>query len=128
LIFHSPYSMVFERDKVLFQCLLRNVKATNDMNQISDVSLDEARRKRLVFRAGHRGIRELDLLLGQFARHHVPHFSEDELDRFEALLDAPEPELYSWLSGQSDIPEAFQSELIEKIIHFHQQGGAVIDH
>ena len=50
----------------------------------------ELRRKRLLWRCSHRGIREMDLLMGGFARSRVPGMTEDELSAFEALIDLPD--------------------------------------
>jgi antitoxin CptB len=60
----------------------------------------EIRRKRLKFRSAHRGIKELDLLLGGFAAAHLDSLDATQLDRFEALLAVPEPLLYAWLCGR----------------------------
>ena len=52
--------------------------------RISSEGLDE-RRRRLLFRSWHRGIREMDLVLGRFADAHIASLSEAELDEYEAL-------------------------------------------
>lgn len=54
------------------------------------------RRKKLVFRAWHRGTREMDLLLGSFADAHVQGFDAAQLDAFERLLACQDPDLYDW--------------------------------
>jgi len=54
------------------------------------MSIDEARLKKLKFRAWRRGFREADLILGPFADTHVASFSAEELDAFERLLEAPD--------------------------------------
>jgi antitoxin CptB len=56
----------------------------------------ENRRKKLIFRAWHRGTREMDLLLGSFADAHVPGLDETGLDQFEHLLTCSDPDLYDW--------------------------------
>ena len=56
----------------------------------------ENRRKKLIFRAWHRGTREMDLLLGSFADAHVPGFDPAQLDQFEHLLTCQDPDLYDW--------------------------------
>ena len=56
----------------------------------------EDRRKKLIFRAWHRGTREMDLLLGSFADAYAPAFDEEQLDQFEALLTCQDPDLYDW--------------------------------
>ncbi|MGZ5999770.1 MAG: succinate dehydrogenase assembly factor 2, partial [Rhizomicrobium sp.] len=59
----------------------------------------EARRKRLLFRAQRRGFKEVDLIFGTFAAAELATLSEPELDQFEALLVAPDQEVYAWLRG-----------------------------
>ncbi len=78
----------------------------------------ERRRKRLAFRAWHRGMKELDLLIGGFADRHLAELSPDQLDRFEALLDAPEPLMYSWLMGQAQPPAAFDNDVMTLLLNF----------
>lgn len=61
--------------------------------------------KRLIFRAGHRGTKEMDLLLGSFALRYVPGFSEGELAAFDDLLQENDPDLYNWITGTEAAPE-----------------------
>jgi len=53
-------------------------------------------KKRLLYRSEHRGTRELDLLLGHYARHALPSMTYEDAQAFEALLALPENELYEW--------------------------------
>ncbi|HUE44717.1 MAG TPA: succinate dehydrogenase assembly factor 2, partial [Aestuariivirgaceae bacterium] len=46
----------------------------------------DLRRRRAVWRAGHRGMKELDLVLGAYARACVPGMDGDALAHFESLL------------------------------------------
>ncbi len=64
----------------------------------------EIRRKRLRFRAWHRGTREMDLLVGGFADAHLARFESVQLDRFEGLLLESDPDLYAWMTGRADPP------------------------
>ncbi len=64
----------------------------------------EARRKRLLFRAQRRGFKEVDIVFGTFAAAELDTLDETELDQFEALLDAPDQEVYAWLRGQTPAP------------------------
>jgi len=57
----------------------------------------DVRRRRAIYRAGHRGMKELDLLLSQFARARIADMNEFELAEFEALLELPDPQLHGWL-------------------------------
>ena len=78
----------------------------------------ERRRKRLTFRAWHRGMKELDLLIGGFADRHLGELSAAQLDRFEALLDVPEPLMYRWLLGFERPPAAFDHDVTHLLLNF----------
>ena len=79
----------------------------------------EARRKRLRFRAWHRGMREVDLLLGRFADATINELDETELVGFEALLGVPDPDVLSWLTGEQAVPAEDDSPLLRRIFSFH---------
>ena len=88
---------------------------------------DDARLKKLRFRAWRRGFREADLILGPFADKHVPTMSPAELDTFEALLEVPDQDLYAWIVGTADAPADFDGDVLNKIKAFrfeaHGDGG-----
>ncbi len=75
----------------------------------------ERRRARLRFRAQRRGFKEVDLIFGAFAELHLPALSETELDQFEALLEAPDQEVFGWLKGAEPVPRAFDTEVFAKL-------------
>ena len=79
----------------------------------------DVRRKRLHFRAWHRGMREVDLLLGRFADATIAILDEGELVSFEALLDVPDPEVLAWITGESGVPVEMDSALLRRIYAFH---------
>ena len=81
------------------------------------------RQRRLLFQSWHRGIRETDLLLGRFADAHIADLSDRDLDTYERLLDVPDHDLYLWVSGELEIPEIHRSDLLERIVRFHNGGG-----
>jgi antitoxin CptB len=79
---------------------------------------DDPRRKRLHYRSWHRGTREMDMLLGGFADRHLAEFSPGQLDRFEALLQNSDPDLYGWIIGRDAIPEAHDDEIMALLRNF----------
>ncbi len=64
----------------------------------------DARRRRILFRATHRGTYENDILIGSFVRNRLDRFSEPELDELERVMDFPEVVLGDWLTGRQPIP------------------------
>jgi antitoxin CptB len=81
----------------------------------------DMRRRRLKFRAWHRGMREVDLLLGRYADAHVDGLGPSELAGFEALLDIPDGDLLAWITGQSPIPILDDSDILRRIAAFYQR-------
>jgi len=73
------------------------------------------RRKRLLFRCWHRGMREMDLILGRFADAHIAELTEAELDELERLGEIPDPDLFAMLSGAAEIPPALAQGLLPRI-------------
>ena len=58
------------------------------MTERSSEGLD-VRRRRLLFRAWRRGVRETDLIVGRFADAYIDKFDEPSLDAFERLIEVP---------------------------------------
>ena len=87
-----------------------------------DVTQDHlaTRRQRALYRAEHRGTREMDFLLGRFARAQVIQMDAPELALFEKLLVLPDPELAQALIDGTGAFEEATKRLIERISLFHQ--------
>lgn len=75
----------------------------------------DARRRKLLFRSWHRGMRESDLILGSFADDAIGDLTEDEIDQYEALLDLTDTELLPWLTGER-VPSPAHQPIINKIM------------
>lgn len=73
---------------------------------------DEARRKRLKFRAWHRGTREADYMIGCYFDRYGQGWSEAELDWFEALLDEEDVDVMAWALRTEPVPERYAGELM----------------
>ncbi len=85
-------------------------------------ALDQRRRK-LVYRANHRGTKEMDLVLGGFVRKAIGGLSEAELDELEAIIALPDPSLSSWLIGREPVPAEFDTKLMASILSFSYKPG-----
>ena len=78
-------------------------------------------RKRLLWSASHRGIKEMDLVVGGFAAENLKLMSEVELNEFEILLDIPDQDLLSWLTNQEPIPQNRSSTMLTKILAYRPE-------
>ncbi|HWA68229.1 MAG TPA: succinate dehydrogenase assembly factor 2 [Rhizomicrobium sp.] len=74
------------------------------MDDLQQGGSSENRRKRLLFRAQRRGFKEVDLIFGAYAQSHLAGLDEAGLDAFEALLTAPDQDVYAWLRGAVPVP------------------------
>jgi antitoxin CptB len=91
------------------------------MTERSSDGLDERRRK-LLFRAWRRGVREMDLIIGRFADAHIDKFDPKDLDDFEHLIEAPNADLYAWVTGAERAPPAYDTAVLATLIAFHSRG------
>jgi antitoxin CptB len=76
------------------------------------------RRKSLLWRASHRGIREMDLLLGGYARHVVGSMDGRQLDELEAIVALPDQEVLAWIMGQAPVPPQHASGTLSELIAY----------
>ncbi len=83
-------------------------------SDLSSAGLD-ARRRRILFRAWRRGMREMDLVMGQFADRNLPGMDEAELAEFERLLDVTDPQLLAWVTGDEPTPPNFDTPLLARL-------------
>jgi antitoxin CptB len=83
---------------------------------------ESVRRKKLLFRARHRGTREAGLLLGNFAERYLGDFDAERLDRFEALLDLEDAVIYDWVAGLAEPPEQERSDVVQMFLAFRFHG------
>jgi antitoxin CptB len=83
----------------------------------------DARRRRLLYRAWHRGTREMDLIMGRFADAMIGTLTDAEIDEFEQLSDQPEPDLYAWVTGDRPVPPEHDTGLFNKLRNFARNTG-----
>jgi antitoxin CptB len=75
----------------------------------------DPRRRRLLFRATHRGTQETDRLIGGFVAPRLAQFTDAELDAIEAVMDLPDVDLADWLMGRLPIPPEADSPMLRAI-------------
>jgi antitoxin CptB len=92
--------------------------------KISSEGLDP-RRRRLLFRSWHRGIREMDLVYGRFADAMIAGLSDAELDDYERLLELPDQQVFEWISGAQPLATDYDTSLFSQLLAFHNGGAAI---
>jgi antitoxin CptB len=80
----------------------------------------ETLRKRLLYKARHRGMQETDKLIGGFAEQEIDNLSEELLHVFDLVLDVPDIDLLNWILGREAIPDAYDNKIMELLIKFKE--------
>ncbi len=79
----------------------------------------ETRRRRALYRAQHRGTKEMDIVIGRYAEAHLGAMDGVGLAQFEEFLALPDPMLQGWvLSGDGSEPPAFK-DLVAGVRRYH---------
>ena len=80
----------------------------------------DVRRKKILMRAWHRGIKEMDLMFGRFVDGELDNLSDEELSQLEMLLDQFDRDLLQWFTDELPVPEAFDCAIFHKIKNYHE--------
>jgi antitoxin CptB len=87
---------------------------------MDQIDQDDVRRRRLRFRVWHRGMKEVDLILGRFADARLAGMNAPELAAFEALLDTPDQDVLGWVLGEFAVPPDQDTPFLRQLIAFHR--------
>ncbi|MDB5594738.1 MAG: flavinator of succinate dehydrogenase family protein [Hyphomicrobiales bacterium] len=93
-------------------------------SSISSAGLDP-RRRRVLFRSWHRGMREMDIIYGKFADSEIAKLSEAELDDYEVLMELPDRDVLMFVTGEADTPESFDTPVFRRMKAFHTHSGPI---
>lgn len=85
----------------------------------------DVRRRRILFRSWHRGLREMDLLMGRFADAEIGTMSDEDLALFEGLIEVPDADLYRWITGELDVPSNYDTPVFRRLRAFHTHDAAI---
>ena len=83
----------------------------------------ETRRRRAVYRACHRGTKEMDWILGRFAEAALAAMPLPSLDLFERMLSLPDPDLQDMILHPELRPGGEYAELVVAVRSFHGLDG-----
>jgi antitoxin CptB len=83
-----------------------------------DHSALDTRRRRLLFRATHRGTFENDLMIGGFVRAHLESLTEADLGALETVMEMPDTDLAEWLTGREPIPPKEDTPMLRRMRDF----------
>jgi antitoxin CptB len=81
----------------------------------------DLRRRKLLFRSWHRGMREMDLIMGRFADATIEQLTQDEIGELERLMEAPDQELLAWITGEAEVPRDYDTALFRRLRDFSRR-------
>ena len=90
----------------------------SNSSHMNDTEIDmekENRLKRLKYRANHRGIKEMDIVIGRFANEKLDSLSDDNLDLFEQLMAEHDRDLIIWFTGEQEFPDEETKPMFEMV-------------
>lgn len=90
----------------------------SNSSHMNDTEFDiekENRLKRLKYRANHRGIKEMDIVIGRFANEKLDSLSDKNLDLFEQLMAEHDRDLIIWFTGEQEFPEEDTKPMFEMV-------------
>ena len=70
------------------------------------------RKRRLQFRAWHRGTKEADILIGSFFDREQSAWGEAEVDWYEALMEEDDVDVMAWAIGTQPAPARYQGPIM----------------
>lgn len=76
------------------------------------------RKKRLLYQSFHRGCKETDALLGNFAKKYLNDFSDEQLDLYEKFISEDDWDIYAWLVGSQPFPKEHENSVTDMIRNF----------
>jgi antitoxin CptB len=82
----------------------------------------DLRRRKLLFRCWHRGMREMDLIMGRFCDSALAELSDEELTDLERLIELPDRDLLAWVTGEANVPQDVDSAVFRRMREFHHGG------
>ena len=77
----------------------------------------ETYKKKIIYKASHRGSKEMDILLGNFINKYIELFNKNELHLLDLILDNDDDDIYQWILGKSDIPNEYQNRVFSLLLN-----------
>jgi antitoxin CptB len=83
----------------------------------------ETRKKRILYRAHHRGTKESDLIVGGFFDARTASLTPAELDDADRVLDLLDVDLMDWVIKKLPVPDGVRSVLLDELVTYGRAKG-----
>ena len=82
---------------------------------------DNVYRKQLIYRSKQRGWLEVDLILGSWATDNVMKLSNDQLEKYEYILNQDTLDIYNSIIGRGEIDIKVENDVMTMIRDYSQK-------
>jgi antitoxin CptB len=72
-----------------------------------------ARKRRLAFRATHRGTKEADMMIGGFVERRLESLTLSDILWFEQLLEETDVDIMSWVTRSKTAPDVYNTPMMQ---------------
>jgi antitoxin CptB len=84
-----------------------------------DLSTQEIRLKKILYRSWYRGCKETDKIIGGFVKENINYLTNHDLDELEEILEQSDNDLYDWISGKKNLPDFMNhNKIFQKIKNY----------
>ena len=81
--------------------------------------MNDLQKKQILYRSIHRGCKETDFLIGEFAKENLENFDLEQLNLFAQFIVEDDLLIYDWLLEKADSPKKYE-ELLRVMRGFHK--------
>jgi len=76
---------------------------------------ESSEKRKLHYRAHHRGTREADAMIGGFFDSYSHTWSDKDIEWFETLLEQQDVDIMGWAMGTIEVPEPFSGPMMDDL-------------
>ena len=78
----------------------------------------ETLRKQIIYRATHRGSKEMDILLGEFVKKYISDLNTDDLKNLNEIISIEDELLYDWYFNKINNEKIANNKVSQKLRNF----------
>ena len=78
----------------------------------------ESLKKQIIYRATHRGSKEMDILLGEFVKKYISDLNTDDLKNLNEIISIEDELLYDWYFNKINNEKIANNKVSQKLRNF----------
>lgn len=81
----------------------------------------EIRRKRVYFRSHHTGMKENNILLGDFSEIYLDSMTNEDVEWYENfIMNNNDLDIYNWILGRTPVPPELEHPVMRLLVEFRK--------